>query len=294
MFRDEAGAEIALFVMAAELVPYCDGCDASFTVETATELVTTVQDQASVLTIVRATGPKTGRSLFVALARRRLLTVEEDAWDGLPENARAFLECLARLASAFAGPAHAEAAAGERTLVIQAVRPKVEDTIFQRTGGKDKGFERLGEAGGRRTSGTTGDVMIQPAAFAPDGATSGTAVAEIGVRMRAMGLRPPMPDGEDERDFAAEVAGRLEAELGPAPAPPPFVARQVVAGQAGGERIEGQVFVSSPFGAAAGDAASQAAGGAPRPPAAEASPPSSGPSGHLLPQAGEGKARKGK
>jgi len=267
IFRDEDAFEDALYHFALEAAGLLD--PPSDPDQTAALVVDDLAG-VSLLTLARAAGAINGRKLFVALARRRALTLEEDAWDGLPDGARGFFRCLARLVSAFAEADGAEAAE-PRTLVVQAGRPKLRDTIFERTEASDRSFEKTGGADlapGQPTS--SGEVHVEiPTFAAPGAAIPPDAMAE---RMRAMGFSPPLgPDGEDERRFAAEVNGRLEAELGPAPAPAPFVRRRVQA-FADGVQVAGEVFISKPVYGAGGQtpAPEPAAGGRPLPPAAEA------------------------
>ena len=167
------------------------------------------------LSLTRAIGALDGRGLFVALARREALLVEEAQWPHLPEAARAWFDALARLLWAFTATPPASPAAAE-VKVVPASATRARDKIFERYAGKAESFEKTGGADlspGQPIS--TAEVTIERPTLAR---VANEQQSEIDARFARAGLKPPIGgDADDARRAAAEVAGALGVAAPPAP-----------------------------------------------------------------------------
>lgn len=192
-------------------------------------------------TLFRATGEKSARGLFVALARQKRLAVDDDGFQGLSDAAKRFFHVLAGLMNGLVARAPPEDAADAPVRVVKH-RPKPRDLIFERAG-KQRFDRTLADdvlPEGHPTS--TAQVMVEYAASRAAGDDP------LAAKMRALGLTPPMSPAEDAEAFRRDVEGRLEAELGPAPETAAVPMR--VAAYLDGRKVTGQVFISKPqFGA---------------------------------------------
>jgi hypothetical protein len=197
-----------------------------------------IDQEVLLLPMIRAVGAIDGRGLFAALARQKKLVVDEDQWPRLPERARVYFDCLARLMCAFAAPIVA-AGDGPALKIVPASPRRVRDTIFERTGGKADAFEKTGGldlAPGQPTS--TAQVTIElpdpRPRFNPE-------QDEINRRFTSAGLKPPI--GANDAGDAADYVGEQLGAIAP-PAPPPE--RVKVNRFVDGSPVSGDVFISRP------------------------------------------------
>ncbi|MFZ1962030.1 MAG: hypothetical protein WAU78_00920 [Roseiarcus sp.] len=186
------------------------------------------------LTLCRAIGLVDGEALFVFLARRKALTMKEEAWETLAEPARLYFAIAARVLAALA---RGDDVGAEKpaTRIVKAKPPEKRDTIFERNGMKDQIFEKTGGedlSPGQPTS--TAEVHIETPEFHASGVEAN--YAALAARAAAAGMPISTPEGD-----AADTLKRL----GHAPPAAPFE-RLRVNRFVDGAPIAGEVFISKP------------------------------------------------
>lgn len=178
--------------------------------EEARSLFADLGQPPALLSFFRAAGPvQDGRSVFVWMARRKAIVLEEGGWDGLPEATRCYFDALARLAGAFAFAAPV-APGSAPVKIVAAGQVKLRDTIFEkgRRAGEKTGGDDLSP--GQPVS--TAQVHIERPQHAPAMPSDiGGLTLEGKIQlMKQLGLAPPISaDKDDERMVNAAIRERL-------------------------------------------------------------------------------------
>lgn len=190
------------------------------------------------LNFFRATNERDGEALFVFLARRKLLTVGEEAWPSLPEVAQAYFDTIARVM--FGLVCERPPRPRVDTLVVQPKPRKIEDTIFEKGGSIGEKIGRGALAAGQPVS--TEGVTIT----APDVGASADAFAAFG------GKNPGQWTEEEKLAFASKLgmpaaSVKTDTLTSVAPAAAGPLRPREVSAFLDGEQIAGRVFVQNPF-----------------------------------------------
>ena len=182
----------------------------------------------------RAAGEQDGEAVFIFLARRQVLTLEDTAWPKLPEETKLFFDVFARVGFALVKPVETK----ERAVVREVVAGprRVQDTIFEKGGRIDEKIGRGELSRGQPTS--TAQVQIQRPGDMPD--------AEP---FAAFGGKDPGQWSEAEKLAFAEKLGMKHHSQNAietkAPEAGKFTPR-VIKAEIGGDKVSGKVFVFDP------------------------------------------------